>query len=100
EEVVRIPLAIRAPGVAPRRESAPVSLLDVAPTILAWLGAGAPASFRGRSLLTPPGETETYGETEQTPDGARKLFLRAGASRWKAILSLDKAAPEVRKEEW
>jgi arylsulfatase A-like enzyme len=100
EEVVRIPLALRGPGIGPRRESAPVSLLDVAPTILAWLGEQPPPSFRGRNLLAPGGDTETYGETEQTPDGSRKLFLRAGAKRWKAILSLDRTAPELRKEEW
>jgi arylsulfatase A-like enzyme len=100
EEVVRIPLAMRGPGLAARHEAAPVSLLDVAPSVLAWLGVKPPASFRGRSLLAPPGDSEAYGETEQTPDGSRKLFLRAGAGRWKAILSLDKTAPEVRKEEW
>ena len=33
-------------------------------------------------------------------DGSHKLFLRAGAARWKAILSLDPAGASVRGEEW
>ena len=55
EEVVRVPLAIRGPGVAPRRERAQASLLDVAPTILAWAGVPVPAAVAGRSLLARGG---------------------------------------------
>jgi arylsulfatase A-like enzyme len=102
EEVVRIPLVVNGPGVAARREPAPVSLLDVAPTILAWAGVAAPPSFTGRSLLAPlPADgREAYGETDHTVDGTRKLFLRAGASRWKAIFSLTPDGSGVRAEEW
>ena len=37
---------------------------------------------------------------DATVDGTHKLFLRGGASRWKAILSLSGDAAEVRGEEW
>ena len=100
EEVVRVPLALRGPGLEPRRERAPVSLLDVAPTMLAWAGVPAPASVAGRSLLGPLPEREAYGETDHTVDAAHKLFLRGGASRWKAILSLSADGKETRGEEW
>jgi arylsulfatase A-like enzyme len=102
EEVIRVPLIVRPPGGAPRREPAPVSLLDVAPTILGWAGVAAPATFQGRSLLAPlsPPEGEAYGETDHTVDGSHKLFLRAGGRRWKAILSLDPSGGSVRGEEW
>jgi arylsulfatase A-like enzyme len=87
--------------VAARREPAPVSLLDVAPTVLAWAGLPAPASFAGRSLLSAaPADREAYGETDHTVDGTHKLFLRAGASRWKAIVTLDPSGASVRNEEW
>jgi arylsulfatase A-like enzyme len=87
EEVIRIPLIVRAPGVAPRREPAQASLLDIAPTILGW--AGIPATnMEGHNLLGRSDDREAYGETEQTADGTRKLFLRAGQGRWKAILSV------------
>lgn len=99
EEVVRIPLMIGGPGIPARREPAQVSLLDVAPTILAWAGLQAPPSFMGRSLLGTPGEREAYGETDHTTDGTRKLFLRAGSKRWKAIISLDPQGG-LRRQEW
>ena len=52
EPGVRVPLLLLGPGLeAGRRVSQPVSLLDVAPTILDLLGSPAPAHFEGRSLL-------------------------------------------------
>jgi arylsulfatase A-like enzyme len=100
DEVVRIPLMLRGPGVGPRREEAQTSLLDVAPTVLAWAGLAVPAHMQGRSLLTPRAAQEAYGETDHTVDGTRKLFLRFGEKRWKAIFSLDRDGKSVRAEEW
>ena len=57
DELLRIPLMLWAPGLAARRVDAPVSLLDVVPTILELLGIkssgteGRPAGFDGTSLL-------------------------------------------------
>jgi arylsulfatase A-like enzyme len=52
EAGVRVPLILLAPGLEPgRRVAEPVSLIDVAPTILALLGAEVPAPFEGRGLL-------------------------------------------------
>jgi arylsulfatase A-like enzyme len=100
EEVVRIPLFVRGPGVAPRRESGPTSLLDVAPTVLAWAGVPVPVPMQGRSLLAHGADREAYGETDHTVDGTHKLFLRGGAQRWKTIVSLDREGGRVRGEEW
>ena len=88
EEVIRVPLLVSGPGVAPRREAAQTSLLDVMPTILAWAGVTASPVQQGRSLLAALGGREAYGETDHTIDHTHKLFLRAGAGRWKAIFSL------------
>jgi arylsulfatase A-like enzyme len=100
EEVVRVPLLLRGPGVPARRERAQASLLDVAPTILEWAGLGVPPSMRGRSLLRTAAEREAYGETDHTIDGTRKLFLRGGAGRWKGILSLARDSGAPVREEW
>jgi arylsulfatase A-like enzyme len=99
EEVVRIPLVVNGPGVAPRKEPAQASLLDVMPTVLAWAGVTGSAVEQGRSLLAPLGEREGYGETDHTTDRTPKLFMRAGAGRWKAILSLAQGGGPL-KEEW
>ncbi len=50
EELVHVPLLVRARGMAPGRRSDTVSLLDLAPTIRALAGASAQAS-PGRPLL-------------------------------------------------
>ncbi len=50
EELIHVPLLLRIPGIAGRREiSHPFGLIDLAPTLLDALDIPAPASFRGRS---------------------------------------------------
>jgi len=58
EDAVRVPLMVRAPGLEPGPRAEPASLVDVAPTVMDWLGpepdrlgrAGAPD---GLSLMGP-----------------------------------------------
>jgi arylsulfatase A-like enzyme len=53
EEMIRVPLLVRYPGPAyagGARIATSVSLVDLAPTLLAGAGASAPAEFRGRDL--------------------------------------------------
>lgn len=52
-ENVAVPLFLRAPGLAPARRSEPVSLVDLAPTVLALAGADPLAGAEGRDLLAP-----------------------------------------------
>jgi arylsulfatase len=47
---VRVPLLIRAPGLPTGVVSRPVSLLDVAPTLVHLAGCPLPPTFRGRPL--------------------------------------------------
>jgi len=51
DEQLRIPLIIAIPGRAPIVSVAPVSAMDVAPTLVDLVGGTVPRSFRGRSLL-------------------------------------------------
>ncbi len=51
DEVLRVPLLVRLPGVAPAVVDDVVGLIDVSPTILDALGLPAPERFVGRSLL-------------------------------------------------
>lgn len=51
DEVIRVPLLISVPGQTRRVDvSDPVSVVDLAPTILELAGSFAPLSFEGRSL--------------------------------------------------
>jgi hypothetical protein len=56
EENIHVPLVIAAPGLIARqiREPQVVSLIDLAPTVLALAGLAAPAEYQGRSLLDAP----------------------------------------------
>ena len=51
EDVVRVPLMIKAPGLAPRRISSPVELMDLARTFVELAGISAPGAMGGTSLL-------------------------------------------------
>ncbi|HEX4999115.1 MAG TPA: sulfatase [Terriglobia bacterium] len=53
-ENIRTPMLIRAPGVIPNlRIQRPVSLIDIAPTILDLLGRPIPAEYQGATMLDP-----------------------------------------------
>ena len=52
EETLRVPLVLRVPGVAPRRErEATAQHIDLAPTLLELVGLAVPPTFQGRSLV-------------------------------------------------
>jgi HEAT repeat protein len=50
EEQVRVPLIVVAKPFAPRRVSAPVESIDLAPTLLSLVGLQPPESMRGHDL--------------------------------------------------
>ena len=50
QELLHVPLVMWGPGVAPGRESVPVSLVDIAPTVLDGVGLTSPSPFDGHSL--------------------------------------------------
>jgi len=51
DSTLRVPLVVKAPGVAPTRRDEAVSLVDIAPTILRAVGLAQPAEMKGRDLL-------------------------------------------------
>ncbi len=54
----RVPLVIAGPGVRPGARPGLTGTIDVAPTILDWLGRPVPAAMDGRSLLPALGSPE------------------------------------------
>jgi arylsulfatase A-like enzyme len=50
EDLIRIPMLVAGPGVQPRRSDAPVSLVDVMPTLLDLCGIHIPEELDGRSF--------------------------------------------------
>lgn len=99
EEEVRVPLAIRIPGANPAVVDAPVSLVDLAPTLLALVGAPPDPRMVGRSLvplLRDPGaawphdvHTMSRRDTYALVRGRDKIVYDAGAD---VMLRFDLAA--------
>ena len=58
EEVVRVPLVVRAPGLEPGRDGRPAHLLDVAPGVFHLLGLPIHPSFQGENLFAPEVRTD------------------------------------------
>ena len=98
ESTLHVPLIIHWPQAsrpaAPKRVDEPASLLDVAPTILEFLGLPRPASAQGRSLKTAgSGGREVFSESLYARNHFGCSALRAlRASHYKYI---DAPTPEL-----
>jgi len=79
QELIRVPLFVRAPGRVPSgsRLSTPVSLLDVAPTLLAMAGFKPDLRHQGRSL-----ETALLTATEPEPMAVLAESVEYGPDRF------------------
>jgi choline-sulfatase len=88
QSTLRVPLMIHWPagtGAFPERIDRPASLLDIAPTVLQYLGIGRPAGFQGRGLIEtghPPGSSGTEPEIYSESVYARNHF---GCARLRSL---------------
>ncbi len=82
DDVLHVPLVIRAPGIAPRREAALVGTLDITPTVLAVAGVPALDGARGVSLLPfTTGRDYVYARAP----GVRSSLLSVRSRTQKAV---------------
>lgn len=83
DELLRVPFILKGPDVPGGRITAPVSLLDLTPTVLDLLRVQAPSDMDmlGRSLLpAAQGDAETVAALQQRPQAfGRPLY---GQERW------------------
>jgi arylsulfatase A-like enzyme len=101
DDLIRVPLVIAAPGLAPREIDQPVGLIDIAPTVLDVLGLPIPSAFRGRSLagalagqpLAPEAVRAEIVSAPDWPHSARALIDADGRS--KIIYNVDRPRFEV-----
>jgi choline-sulfatase len=85
ESTLRVPLIVRWPRAAaqyPARVDEPASLLDLAPSVLDFLGIPAPPQFQGHSLLKllrphPPESEPEYAESMYARDHLACSSLRS-----------------------
>jgi arylsulfatase len=86
DEILRVPLLLRIPGVAPRTIDAPVELIELAPTLLARLGVPADPRMQGRDLLADDWEEHvTIHEGVEAavagPKPGKRAAMRAARGR-------------------
>lgn len=87
DELLRVPLLVKIPGVSPRRLDAQVQLVDLYPTLARMAGVVPPAGLHGADItpiLQHSADDEQYAFAEIV--GSR-FALRT--TRWKYISSLD-----------
>ena len=94
EEVLHVPLLVKLPNAewAGSVVTNPVGLIDIAPTILNWIGVDPPAAFEGTSLaglIVGRDETHTpqYVLSENDRWNIKRRSIRG--SRYKLIITED-----------
>jgi arylsulfatase A-like enzyme len=82
-EVMLVPLVVRAPNLAPGLDARRAQHVDVPPTLLQLLGLPAHPSFQGVSLLGPdPGPDRSIYLVAQTPLAEQYAIVRGD---WKLL---------------
>ena len=85
DSTLRVPLFVVEPGRAPATIDAAVSLVDVAPTILAVAGVAAPKTMIGRDLVRLKPDRDIYAETNYPRVAGWTPLQALTDGRWKAI---------------
>ncbi len=68
DELVHVPLFLRAPGLEPGVEEGPVRLIDLSPTLLHLLGVEPPDTFTGQPFLPAPHDLPLFMDLRRRTD--------------------------------
>ena len=87
DELLRVPLIVRMPGMKPSAVDDPIMLIDVGPTVIDMLGLGIPDGMVGRSVLP-----RALGQPlEPRPAFAQLLPAPSWNHKWMAMVTADGA---------
>jgi uncharacterized protein len=101
EALIRVPLAIRIPGVEPKVIWDQVSLVDVAPTLTRYLDAKVDTrGYQGEDLLgylvaNRPKRRLPLLTIGTARDGVRRVGMIEPGTQWKLVLQLESGTPEL-----
>jgi arylsulfatase A-like enzyme len=87
EPIIRVPLALIGPGIEPARESRPVSLVSVMPTLLDLAGLEIPDGLDGASLASAPPDVPVFAEASTDLGLWRAAIF--GDDKWVVHVSQD-----------
>lgn len=88
EEIARVPLAVRGPGFTKGRVATPVSLTDVAPTLLGIAGVTVTEPMDGRPLSAAPEPRYVFVEAKDNQTLMRRALI-SGNHKW--VIEIEKA---------
>jgi len=91
EEVIRVPLLLRVPGVKPRHDPSPARQIDLLPTILAAAGVAVPEGLSGRDLLATSDESPPVFVERERPAGFHQRAVIDGGRK---LVVIEAAPPE------
>jgi arylsulfatase A-like enzyme len=85
EELLRVPLIVAGPGIAPAHRHEQVQQIDFLPTVAALLGVAVPPGLPGHDLLASPREAPAVASTVfwVSPDQSRAEMQAWRTPRWK-----------------
>ncbi|MFO0985502.1 MAG: sulfatase [Planctomycetota bacterium] len=79
DEMIRVPLMMRGPGIAPQRLGALVELVDITPTVVDLVKLAAQEGMQGTSLLPL-----MHGATEEKLDALSELVAATHKLVWRS----------------
>lgn len=88
DTTLRVPLIAGGAGMTAAVDASPVSLIDIAPTALRWLGFTPPPAMRGVDLRSDrPADRDVYSETIYPRAAGWQGLSALSGERWKIIRS-------------
>jgi arylsulfatase A-like enzyme len=97
DELLRVPLVLAGPGIAPGRDDGLAQGIDLYPTLARRLGVTVPAGLPGRDLFAPGASDTAFSETSIgiARDGALVELVSLRSRRWKLVHAPARGAWEL-----
>jgi arylsulfatase A-like enzyme/tetratricopeptide (TPR) repeat protein len=97
DSTLRVPLVLAGAGVAHGRGEEPVTLRDVAPTLLGMAGVARPEGMTGANLLAAP-DADAYAETVYPRSAGWSALRVLVDDQWKLIRSSEVELYDLRRD--
>ncbi len=91
QELVHVPMVVWGPGIDPGREPAPVSLVDIAPTVLDGMGVAARMPFDGISFWSTLAAGDSLPSRPLFAEGLHHGPPQSAVVRWPRKLIVNHA---------
>lgn len=88
DELIRVPLLVRGPGFGKKRVSDPVSIADIAPTILQAANVELPSHVYGEPLDDYKSDRIFFSEGGLDPESGRWRSAVRGHEKWMALMPI------------